>query len=84
MHYADAIKWLKEHDVKKDDGTYYEFGEVTACTHAHTHRKIKMLLAPIIKGFYRQLWQMLHLKAKANQKDDVCDQRLHCVTCLFK
>lgn len=30
MHYADAIKWLKENDVKKDDGTFYEFGEVSA------------------------------------------------------
>lgn len=29
MNYSDAIKWLKEHDVKKDDGTYYEFGEVS-------------------------------------------------------
>lgn len=29
MNYADAIVWLKEHDVKKDDGTYYEFGEVS-------------------------------------------------------
>ncbi|TSK72051.1 Asparagine--tRNA ligase, cytoplasmic [Bagarius yarrelli] len=27
MNYVDAITWLKEHDVKKDDGTYYEFGE---------------------------------------------------------
>ncbi|XP_005994773.1 asparagine--tRNA ligase, cytoplasmic isoform X1 [Latimeria chalumnae] len=27
MNYTDAIAWLKEHDVKKDDGTYYEFGE---------------------------------------------------------
>lgn len=27
MPYADAIKYLKEHDIKKDDGTYYEFGE---------------------------------------------------------
>lgn len=30
MNYTEAIEWLKEHDVKKDDGTYYEFGEVTA------------------------------------------------------
>lgn len=29
MNYAEAIEWLKEHDVKKDDGTYYEFGEVS-------------------------------------------------------
>lgn len=29
MNYAEAIEWLKEHDVKKEDGTYYEFGEVS-------------------------------------------------------
>lgn len=29
MNYTEAIEWLREHDVKKDDGTYYEFGEVT-------------------------------------------------------
>lgn len=28
MNYSDAIKYLKEHDIKKEDGTYYEFGEV--------------------------------------------------------
>lgn len=28
MDYSDAIKYLKEHDIKKEDGTYYEFGEV--------------------------------------------------------
>lgn len=28
MNYTEAIEWLKEHDIKKDDGTYYEFGEV--------------------------------------------------------
>ncbi|KAB1256309.1 Asparagine--tRNA ligase; cytoplasmic [Camelus dromedarius] len=27
MNYSDAIEWLKEHDVKKEDGTFYEFGE---------------------------------------------------------
>ncbi|KAK7103434.1 asparagine--tRNA ligase, cytoplasmic-like [Littorina saxatilis] len=27
MNYTDAITWLKEHGVTKDDGTYYEFGE---------------------------------------------------------
>uniref|UniRef100_A0A8C7FNS2 Asparagine--tRNA ligase, cytoplasmic n=1 Tax=Oncorhynchus kisutch TaxID=8019 RepID=A0A8C7FNS2_ONCKI len=27
MNYSEAIIWLKEHDSKKDDGTYYEFGE---------------------------------------------------------
>lgn len=27
MNYADAITYLKENDIKKEDGTYYEFGE---------------------------------------------------------
>ncbi|KAJ3605645.1 hypothetical protein NHX12_027690 [Muraenolepis orangiensis] len=27
MDYTEAIEWLREHDIKKDDGTYYEFGE---------------------------------------------------------
>ncbi|XP_030833304.1 asparagine--tRNA ligase, cytoplasmic [Strongylocentrotus purpuratus] len=27
MNYADAIVYLKEHDIRKEDGTFYEFGE---------------------------------------------------------
>jgi asparaginyl-tRNA synthetase len=27
MNYADAITYLRENDIKKEDGTYYEFGE---------------------------------------------------------
>lgn len=27
MNYTDAIKWLKENNVTKEDGTFYEFGE---------------------------------------------------------
>lgn len=27
MNYSEAIEWLKTNDVKKDDGTFYEFGE---------------------------------------------------------
>lgn len=29
MNYADAIVWLKENNVTKEDGTFYEFGEVS-------------------------------------------------------
>ncbi|XP_058026473.1 asparagine--tRNA ligase, cytoplasmic [Ahaetulla prasina] len=27
MNYTEALIWLKEHEVKKEDDTYYEFGE---------------------------------------------------------
>ncbi|GJJ68639.1 asparaginyl-tRNA synthetase [Entomortierella parvispora] len=27
MDYADAIQYLKDNDIKKEDGTFYEFGE---------------------------------------------------------
>lgn len=27
MQYVEAIQWLKDHDYKKEDGTYYEIGE---------------------------------------------------------
>ena len=30
MQYADAIVYLKENNITKDDGTFYEFGEVGA------------------------------------------------------
>lgn len=29
MNYKDAIEWLKANNVTKDDGTFYEEGEVT-------------------------------------------------------
>lgn len=28
MNYSDAIVYLKENGITKDDGTFYEFGEV--------------------------------------------------------
>jgi len=28
MNYSDAIKYLREHKICKDDGSFYEFGEV--------------------------------------------------------
>jgi aspartyl/asparaginyl-tRNA synthetase len=29
MPYTEGIEWLREHNVKKPDGTFYEFGEVS-------------------------------------------------------
>ena len=28
MPYSEAIEYLKENNITKDDGTFYEFGEV--------------------------------------------------------
>lgn len=28
MTYKEAIDYLRKHDIKKEDGTYYEYGEV--------------------------------------------------------
>ena len=27
MNYTEAIEYLRENNIKKDDGTFYEFGE---------------------------------------------------------
>lgn len=37
MNYEDAIKWLKEHNITKDDGSFYEFGEVCLCSFNQKH-----------------------------------------------
>ena len=29
MEYTEALKYLKENDIKKDDGSFYEFGDVS-------------------------------------------------------
>ena len=28
MPYSEAIQYLKDHNITKDDGTFYEFGDV--------------------------------------------------------
>uniref|UniRef100_A0A8C3AEP0 Asparaginyl-tRNA synthetase 1 n=1 Tax=Cyclopterus lumpus TaxID=8103 RepID=A0A8C3AEP0_CYCLU len=48
MNYTDAIEWLREHDIKKDDGSYYEFGEVTTehvrISNAHITLRMRLSL----------------------------------------
>lgn len=31
MNYSDAIVYLKENNITKEDGSFYEFGEVSFC-----------------------------------------------------
>ncbi|KAJ8402118.1 hypothetical protein AAFF_G00373530 [Aldrovandia affinis] len=60
MNYTDAIEWLKENNIKKDDGTYYEFGE--DIPEAPERRMTDAINEPIllcrfpaeIKSFYMQ------------------------------
>ena len=37
MNYVDAIAYLKEHNITKDDGTFYELGEVRASVNCLNH-----------------------------------------------
>lgn len=52
MQYVDAIKWLKEHDVKKDDGTYYEFGEVMTERNTEQQLKTKLTQTGLFSHFF--------------------------------
>ena len=36
MNYSEAIVYLKENGITKDDGSLYEFGEVLTNTFSHT------------------------------------------------
>lgn len=65
MNYSEAIEWLREHDVKKDDGTYYEFGEVTAehstsfsCS-AHLIKSLKCLISKKINQTYSKQFKFM-------------------------
>lgn len=42
MDYTEAIEWLRENDVKKDDGSYYEFGEVNMSEYINAHSALRM------------------------------------------
>ncbi|XP_060083861.1 asparagine--tRNA ligase, cytoplasmic-like [Ylistrum balloti] len=60
MPYADAIEFLRANDIKKDDGTFYEFGE--DIPEAPERKMTDMINEPIllckfptnIKSFYMQ------------------------------
>ena len=57
MDYADAIKWLKENNVTKDDGTFYEFGEVCIARKAiirpYKYLSKLLILFFVYKGYTR-------------------------------
>lgn len=43
MNYADAIVYLKENNITKEDGTFYEFGEVCSTYRENDHLSLVML-----------------------------------------
>lgn len=43
MNYADAIVYLKENNITKEDGTFYEFGEVCSTYRENDHLSFVML-----------------------------------------
>jgi len=36
MDYKDAIEYLRANNIKKEDGTFYEFGDVCLAAHVKT------------------------------------------------
>ena len=47
MDYSDAIKYLKEHNITKDDGSFYEFGEVRTLVLEKPQNQCKICLKDI-------------------------------------
>lgn len=43
MNYADAIVYLKENNITKEDGTFYEFGEVCSTYRENDHLSLVMV-----------------------------------------
>ena len=37
MRYTEALVYLKENNITKDDGSFYEFGDVSQWADTHTH-----------------------------------------------
>ena len=50
MNYSDAIVYLKEHNIKKEDGTFYEFGEV------HSFVQLDLQSVYVIYDQYLRIW----------------------------
>lgn len=70
MNYSDAIKYLKEHNITKEDGSYYEFGEVR--THRVNFNFIIIRGRPmsVLFSFSRQ--QLLFLWVISSQYEIAC------------
>jgi hypothetical protein len=49
MEYTDALKYLKENKITKDDGSFYEFGDVSV--HGHTMYLCKFPISSDVMHF---------------------------------
>lgn len=53
MNYAEAIVWLKENGVTKDDGNFYEFGDVRKNLYCHIDIKSNLSLILTYRTFQK-------------------------------
>jgi len=44
MDYKDAIEYLRANDIKKEDDTFYEFGDVCWTAHVNTSYTVQRML----------------------------------------
>ncbi|XP_065836508.1 asparagine--tRNA ligase, cytoplasmic-like [Oscarella lobularis] len=67
MPYAEAIKWLHENNVTKDDGTFYEFGE--DIPEAPERKMTDAINEPIfLHGFPADIKSFYMMKSKGDKR----------------
>jgi len=66
LKYEDAIKYLKEHDITKDDGTFYEFGD--DIPEAPERKMTDQINTPIFLTHFPAAVKSFYMQKDANDK----------------